>query len=530
MCRAIIVAALAAGALVFGNGPAAASTLRWSNQADALSLDPHANNETMTLRFLGNVYDPLVTRDEQGQFVPALATEWNIVDPKRWRFKLRQGVHFEEGQLLTPEDVVFSIHRAGLPSSGITAQAAGIDHVEIVDPQTIDIVTRTPRPTLLAELSSIDIMSQPWCIEHGAQETANNNQGKVGYTTTHANGTGAYRITERAADSKTVFVRTPNWWGTYQGNVTEVVFTPIKNASTRIAALLSGKLDLIQPVPVQDIARLSESEGMKVLKSPEIRTIYIGLNNAPTLASGQKNPMHDQRVREAMYRAIDEGSIVRSIMRGFAVPTALFVPKGVNGYDAADDVRYPYDPAKAKALLAAAGYPNGFAINMECPNDRYVNDEAICTAAVSMLARVGITVTLRAQTKAVYMQTIMNNPVDSYLQGWSPNSWDAYEAFFYNLATRFDANPPVPLGEGQGLFNIGRYSNPALDALLLKISQTLDTTERQKLMSEVNRIYVRDIPSIPLHQQDIIWGADKAVTASPTRDDSVTFRWISVAE
>lgn len=533
MIATLRIAALAAVMLVSIPGITStgwAATLRWANVSDALSLDPHANNETMTLRFLGNVYDPLVTRDQAGKFVPALATEWAVVEPTRWRFKLRQGVKFEEGETLSPVDVIFSIKRAGLPTSGITAQSAGIDHIDIVDDQTIDIVTRGPRPTLLAELSNIYIMNESWAVKHGSQETANNNQSKVGWTTTHANGTGAYRITERAADSKTVFARTPSWWGTYDGNVTDIVFTPVKNNATRIAALLSGKLDLIQPVPVQDVPRLTASASLKVLQAPEIRTIYVGLNNAPTLASGQPNPMRDRRVREAMYRAIDEDGIVKTIMRGMAVPTALFIPAGVNGYDKQQDVRYPFDPVRARALLAEAGVPNGFTIAMECPNDRYVNDEPVCTAIVSMLARIGVTVEMRAQTKGVYMQTIMNNRVDCYLQGWSPNSWDAYEAFFYNLATRFDEKPATVLGGGQGTFNIGRYSNPDLDILLLRISQTLDPAERQGLISQVNRIYVQDIPSIPLHQQEIVWGATKALTAIPTPDDSVTFRWISVAE
>lgn len=450
-----IMAGLVAGLLLCGSPHTAdAATLRWANQSDALSLDPHANNETMTLRFLSNVYDPLVTRDPNGTFIPWLATAWTIVEPTRWRFTLRQDVHFAEGEALIPADVVFSIGRAAAPTSGITAQAAGIERVEIVDNHTIDIVTKGPRPTLLNELSSIYIMSQAWSVRHNAQETANNNQGKTGYTTTHTNGTGAYRITERAVDSKTVFTRTPDWWGPMEGNVTDVVFTPIRNPATRIAALLSGKLDLIQPVPVQDIPRLTASDSLRVLQAPEIRTIYFGLNNAPTLSSGQPNPMHDRRVREALYRAVDAEGIRRTIMRGMSTPTALFVPKGVNGYDAALDVRYPYDVAKAKLLLAEAGYPNGFSAGMECPNDRYVNDEAICTAAASMFARIGVTVNVRARTKAVYQPYIMGNRVDMYLQGWSPNSRDAYEAFFYNLATRFDEKPGVVLGEGQGITSV----------------------------------------------------------------------------
>jgi peptide/nickel transport system substrate-binding protein len=240
--------------------------------------------------------------------------------------------------------------------------------------------------------------------------------------------------------------------------------------------------------------------------------------------------MNDRRVREAMYRAIDAEGIKRQIMRGLSWPTALFVPKGVNGYDPVLDVRYPFDLAKAKALMDDAGWGKGFSVSMECPNDRYMNDEAICTAAVSMLAKIGITVAMRAQSKTIYQPYIMNNKVDTYLQGWAPNSWDAYEAFFYNLATRTDEKPAVVLGEGQGLFNIGRYSNPEVDAALLKISRSLDPVERQALIAEVHKAYVRDIPSIPVHQQAIVWGARKGVQATVSPDDSVTFRWVSIDE
>jgi peptide/nickel transport system substrate-binding protein len=521
-------------ALCVASYGASAAALRWSNQSEALSLDPYANNETMTLRFLGNVYDPLVTRDQAGQFVPWLAASWTLMEPTRWRFTLRPGVRFAEGEALTADDVVFSIRRAGLPSSGITAQAGGVAGVEKVDALTVDVVTKGPRPTLLAELSSIYIMSESWALAHGAAETANNNQGKTGWTTTHANGTGAYRITERTPDSKTVFERRPDWWGVAagvrEGNVTQVVFRPIRNPSTRIAALISGEMDLVQPVPVQDLPRIAGTDALKVLQGPEIRTMYIGLNNTPTLADGRPNPMHDRRVREAMYRSIDIEAIRRQIMRGLAWPTALFVPKGVNGYNAALDVRYPYDLAKARALMEQAGWGQGFAIGMECPNDRYMNDEAICTAAVSMLAKIGITVSMRAQSKAIYQPYIMNNRVDSYLQGWAPNSWDAYEAFFYNLATRFDEKPATVLGEGQGLFNMGRYSNPEVDAALLAISRSLDPAARQALIDEVHKAYVRDIPNLPLHQQAIVWGARRAVQATVSPDDSVTFRWVSIEE
>ena len=509
--------------------PASAERLRWASQGDALSLDPHANNETMTLRFLANVYDALVTRDKNLKIVPWLATEWRVIEPTRWRFTLRRGVKFHDGGIMTAQDVAFSIKRAGSPTSGVSSHAAGIKAVEVIDDATLDIVTDAPRPTLLSQLTNIYVMDRAWAERNNAIAVANNNAGLVGFTTLNENGTGAYRVKERVPDQRTVLVRNPDWWGTPAGNLTEIVFTPIKQPSTRLAALLSGEVDLINPVPLQDVDRIKATEGLKVVEMVEIRTLYFGMNQAvDRLSTGQPNPFKDHRVREAVYRAIDIEAIKRVVMRGAASPTGLLVGPGVEGYDKALDVRLPYDPARAKALLAEAGFPDGFAFQLHCPNDRYVNDEAICVAAVAMLARVGLKADLLSTTKSIHFKKLQTEDVDMYMQGWAPNSYDAYEAFFYNLATREQDKPEVRLGEGQGTWNSGRYRNPEFDRLLLRIASETDLAKRHELILQAHKIYTGDIALIPLHQQWIAWGVRDAVSVVPLADDSVVLNWISM--
>jgi peptide/nickel transport system substrate-binding protein len=515
--------------LLFAALPASAERLRWSSQGDALSLDPHANNETMTLRFLSNVYDALVTRDKNLQIVPWLATEWKIVEPTRWRFVLRRDVTFHEGGKMTADDVIFSIKRAGSQTSGVSSHAAGIKAVEKLDDYTIDIVTEAPRPILLSQLSNIYIMDRAWAEKNNAVAVANNNAGLVGHTTLHENGSGAYRVKERVPGQRTVLVRNPTWWGKRDGNVDEVVFVPIGTAATRLAAFLSGEFDMINPVPLQDVERIKATAGLKVVERPEIRTVYFGMNQAlDKLSTGEPNALKDRRVREAVYRAIDIEAIKRVVMRGAATPAGILVGPGITGYDEALNVRLPFDPAKSKALLAEAGLPNGFAFQLQCPNDRLVNDEAICVAASSMLARVGIKANLSVQTKAIHFKKLQTEDVDMFMQSWASNSYDAYEALFYNLATRDQDMPETRLGEGQGTWNSGRYRSPALDATMARIASETDPAKRQALIVEAHKIYTGDVAIIPLHQQWIAWGVRSTVDVAPLADDSVNLRTVTV--
>jgi peptide/nickel transport system substrate-binding protein len=301
-----------------------------------------------------------------------------------------------------------------------------------------------------------------------------------------------------------VLVPNPNWWDKPQHNLDEVVFQRIANAATRVAALLSGEIDMVYTVPPQDTDRIGKTPGLRILQKPELRTIYLGFDQdrSELLESNVKgkNPYKDKRVRQAFYQAIDEDAIKTKVMRGFATPTALMVGPGVNGFDPTLNTRFPYDPAASKKLLAEAGYPDGFETGMDCPTDRYVNDEAICQAVVAMLARVGVKVRLLAQTRAKYFAKI-NAPrfeTSFFMLGWTPATYDAHNMLISLAATR---DPKTHAGD----FNNGGYSNPQLDALIRKIQVEPDKEKRLALIHDALKIVKDDFAYIPLHQQAVVW-------------------------
>ena len=317
----------------------------------------------------------------------------------------------------------------------------------------------------------------------------------------------------------------PAWWDKMEGNLTDVEFNVIGNASTRVAALLSGDLQMIYTVPPQDMDRISHTDGLELLQKPELRTIYFGFDTSrPELLKSDvkgKNPFKDQRVRQAFNEAVDAKAIQARIMRGQSHPTGLLYGAGVNGYLAADDVRWPFDVDHAKKLLAEAGYPNGFGVTLDCPNDRYINDEQICQAVTNMLAKIGVNVTLVAQTRLKFFAEV-NNPnyrTSFYMLGWTPNTYDAHNTFF-NLAGTRDGT--------RGVVNDGGYSNPAFDALLDKMVVETDAAKRQAEITEASKILHDDAAFIPLHQQVVVWGVKKGVNVAQGADNSFPLRYVTV--
>jgi len=437
---------LAAGliaALAVGTAPLSAKTFRWANDGDVISMDPYARQETTLLSFMGNIYEPLIQRDKQLQLTPALATEWSQPAPDVWRFKLRQGVKFHDGTPFTADDVVFSFERAR--TSQIAATLATAKAIRKVDDFTVEIVTNGPDPIFPQEMTNWYMMSKVWAEKNKAEKMAEPTKSEDNYAVRNANGTGPFILKEREHEVKTVLVNNPNWWAKPEHNLTEVVFTRIANASTRVAALLSGELDMIYTVPPQDIERIGKTPGFKVLQTPELRTVYLGFDMVrPELTASSvkgKNPFQDLRVRKAFYQAIDEEAIKTKVMRGFATPTALMIGPGVNGFDAKLNQRLSFDQAASKKLLAEAGYPEGFEVAMDCPNDRYVNDEDICQAVVAMLSRIGIKANLLAQTKTKFFTKINFPAYDTpfFMLGWTPATYDAHNMLVSLLHTRIAA-------------------------------------------------------------------------------------------
>lgn len=522
-----LAAALAAGLLAVALGsPAHARTLRVANQGDALSMDPHSLAEAVQLSFVGNVYEPLVTRDAKLALQPALATGWKATAPNTWRFELRRGVQFHDGTPFTADDVVFSIERARGEGSDLRTQTASIRQVRKAGDGAIEIDTHAPNPILPELLTTVYVMSRPWAQANQAERPVDRRKGIENAASFRANGTGPYRLRERQPGVRTVLVRNGTYWGRIEGNVTEVVWQPIGNDGTRVAALVSGEVDLIDPVPLQDIPRIQRDARLEVMESPESRIVFLGFDQArdELLYSSVKgkNPFKDKRVRQAFYQAIDVETIRKQVMRGAAVPAGLIVAQGVRGYSAEMDKRLPYDPEAARRLLAEAGYPNGFEVTLNCPNDRYVRDSEICESAVAYLARIGVRVRLQAETKATYFPKVLKRDTSFFMAGWSPSGYDAHNALFALAAT------PSPTGGGQGSWNLGAWSDARVDELVPKIQSELDPKRREAMIHEALQIHRDAIAHIPLHQQMLAWGMKKPVDAVQRADNFMFFRWVTV--
>jgi peptide/nickel transport system substrate-binding protein len=521
-----LMAALAAGIA----GSAAATTFRWANDADSNSLDPYARQETFLLSFDSNIYEPLVRRDAHDlSLEPALAVSWTQLEtnPLVWRFKLRPGVKFQDGTPFGADDVVFSHARVLDAGSNMKSVLATVKEVRKVDDLTVDFETTAPDPILPDEITNWDIMSKAWCEKNNAQHPADLTKNEESYATTHAMGTGPFMLKEREPDVRTVLVKNPTWWDQPKHNLDEVIFQRVANPATRVAALLSGELDMLYAVPSQDVDRIANTKGFKIVQAPELRTIYLGLDEfRPELLESNvkgKNPYKDKRVRQAMYQAIDEDAIVAKVMRGQAKATALMVGPGVKGFSDELNKRQPYDPAASKKLLAEAGYPNGFETGMDCPTDRYVNDEQICLAVVSMLAKVGIKVNLLAQTRAKFFAKV-NTPslqTSLYLIGWTPTTIDAHNALLNLLHT---PDPNTHAGD----FNLGGYSNPALDTLIDQIQVEIDQKKRLDELHEALKMARDDVATLPLHQQAVIWATKDNIDLVLPADDYFALRYVNV--
>jgi peptide/nickel transport system substrate-binding protein len=522
MKRLLAAALLATSALT---GIAQANVFRWANDGDVNSLDPYTRSETFLLSFNANIYEPLVRRDRELRVEAALAERWELVNPTTWRFHLRRNVKFSDGSPFTADDVVFSIARARGPGSNMTGNFASVTAVNKIDDFTVDIVTQRPNPILVEEITNIGIMSRAWSERNGAQRVADLTSREENFATRNAMGTGPFMVQSREPDRRTVLVPNPNWWDTPTHNLTRVEFNVIANDATRVAALLSGEVDMVYTVPPQDVDRIGRAPNMRVIQSAELRTIYLGMDQmrAELLKSDVRgrNPFQDIRVRRAVYQAIDMQAIHTRVMRGQSRVTGQLMGPGVNGFLEANDQRLPYDPAASRALLTEAGYPNGFGVTMDCPNDRYVNDEAVCTAIVAMLARVGVRVTLAAQTRVRFFAEV-NGPrynTSFYLLGWTPNTYDAHNVLFSLAGTRDGA---------RGVFNNGGYSNPRLDALIDEIAVQTDPAQRQAQITQAVRIIQEDVAYIPLHQQQIVWAARSNVNLVQPADNYFPLRFVRI--
>jgi peptide/nickel transport system substrate-binding protein len=437
-------------------------------------------------------------------------------------------VTFHDGTPFTADDVVFSIERAQLPSSNFKVYALPLGKARRVDEHTVEIETPVPSPLVHENLNTIRIMSRAWCRKHGAEKPQDFKTGEETYASRNANGTGPYTLVRREPEVATTLRRNPKWWGTaekrFEGNVDEIVYRPIKSNATRMAALLSGELDLVLDPPLQDLARLKTDRNIKVVEGPENRVLFLVMDQHRTelLNSSVKgrNPLKDLRVRQALYHAIDIEAIRRQVMRGQALPTGAMVPTSSESFPEIEPRLLRHDPQRATQLLAEAGYPGGFDLALDCPNNRYVNDESICTALTSMFAKIGVKVRLNSMPRAQFFQKVDQLDVSMHLYGWGGGATDPGFTLSPVLRTRD--------GKGKGDFNSGRFSDAALDRLIEAVESEMDTGKRRALMLEAFKRVRENIYVIPLHRQVIPWAMRAGVKTVHRADNVVEPLWIRI--
>lgn len=495
--RAALLAA--ASLLLWPAAGSAENVLRWGNNGEVSTMDPHGAFSTANAALLGNIYEGLVRHDRNLRFEPALATSWTVVAPDHYRFKIRQGVRFHDGTKLTAADVVASLKRASLPNSPYASVTHMIREVQQQGDDTVDVLLRGPYPVLLNDLAGVSILSEAWMRAHDALQPVDARSAGTNYAALNTNGTGPFRQVSRQPDSETVLERFPQWWDNAAHNIDRVVYRPVANDATRVAALISDQLDLITPTPLQDVDRIRREPGMKIVEAQDLRVAFLGFNVAPTHepVGGGTNPLADRRVREALATATDVAAITRTVMRGMTQPIHTLIAPEIGGYDASlATPRAPYDPARAQKLLAEAGLPDGFTIGMDCPNDRFVNGERVCQAVAAMWARIGVKVTLNVMRYPAYMQRFLNNKSDIFLLGWANTpQLDGFSILNNVFHTRTSRD---------GSWNAGQISDPAFDKLVERAAVEMDLARRTALMTEAFTMEREAFWTIPLYREPML--------------------------
>jgi peptide/nickel transport system substrate-binding protein len=498
LIRLLVIALMAVACLA----PASAKTLRMAYDADPTSLDPHEQLASATLQLSHLLFDPLLRFRQDLTLEPRLATSWEKIDDRTTRFHLREGVRFHSGRTLSAEDVVWTFNRLKR-SPDFKALFEPFSEAKAVDALTIDLVTKGPYPLVLNLATYIFPMDRAFYSgtdERGRPKDEIVKQG-ASFASTHALGTGPFIITEREQGVRLTFKRFADYWDkASSGNVDEIVFTPIKEPATRVAALLAGDVDFIAPVPPTDFDRVKGDSCCTLVTMPSMRILAFELNRQRVPA------FKDPRVRLAINYAVNRQGITSKIMRGFATPAGELSPPGYAGYDPALIPRF--DLEKAKALMEQAGYANGFSVTMMAPNNRYIEDYRIAEAVAAMLARINIKVDLQTMPKAQYWQRFDERAGDIMMIGWQSDTEDSANFYEFLVMT-----PDAKTGYGQ--YNAGNYSNPEVDRLTLQSQTMTDASDRARVLQKIERILYDDAALVPLHWQHLSWAARKNVHIEP---------------
>jgi peptide/nickel transport system substrate-binding protein len=501
--------------LSFTTFSVSAETIRWARAGDSITLDPHAQNEGPTHALAHQMYDSLVQRDMAGSMIASLATDWAALpnNPNVWRFNLRKNVTFHDGATFDSADVVFSLNRAMADGSEMKELLSSVKEVSAVDSHTVDIETKGANPLLVNNLTNMFMMDEGWAKTNNVLTPHDVAKGETNFATMNTNGTGAFMLVSRSVDEKTVLTANPNYWGKsiYPSKVTELIYTPIQSAATRVAALLSGQVDIIQDVPVQDLGRVASTDGLDVRTAAQNRVIFFGLNTT-------EGPTSELKVRQAMNIAIDRDALKKVVMRGQSDPTGVIMPPFVNGWSKALNAYPTHDIDAAKVLMGEAGYPNGFDITLNCPNDRYINDEAICQAAVGMMGKIGIKVSLDAKPKAQHFPIAKGGEANFYMLGWGVPTFDSHYIFNYLVHTQT---------KDRGSWNPTGFSNSSVDKMIESLESETDLTQRNATISKIWDAVQNAQMYLPIHNQVLNWGMKSNIKFDVQPEDQPHFQFLT---
>jgi peptide/nickel transport system substrate-binding protein len=518
MKRLQSLAAALALLLVVAGSAAAENVVRFtSSSGGAVAMDPHSRWVNADRAATQQVYEGLLDIDSNLAVVPQLALAWKLLDPTTWEFELRPDVRFHDGTPFTAADVLFSIERARAETSDLQGTPmTNIVAVEAVDERTVRFTTAAPDPLLWMRLASVAIMSRPWAEAHDVRVPTNVTAGEETFATRHANGTGPFVLESFEPYGRWVLVRNPEWWGKaeYPHNIDRIVHTQ-KNDAENLSALLRGELDLLQAPQYLDINRIRRNPDLKLVYRPKLFTAFFGFDQVSrelrTSNVRSRNPFQDKRVRQAVAHAVDFEAVLRPLMGELMLPAGMMVAPGANGYSPDLDRPTPYDPERAKALLAEAGYPNGFSMTLDCPSDWGDDETTTCEGAVEQLRAVGIETSISfLSNDQVYSRVEQEHESDFFLDSWTldPDSEGLLRDLFHS----------------QSRYNMAGYANPRVDELIDKIESEMVTYARDAYLEEAWRIVTEDLVYLPVRYGVSVWAVRKTLDIPPDPFDVPRFR------